>query len=83
MNDRPLTAESQCARILEHLLAGNTLTGLEALNKFGTICLPRRIKDLKADGHQIDKNMVEVTAPDGTKKRVAAYFSLAFLETMK
>ena len=47
-------SKSQCNQILEHLQAGHTLTGLEALNLCGTMYLPRRIADLKERGHHIE-----------------------------
>lgn len=61
--------DSQCSRILAHLQGGNSITGLEALHLFGCIHLPRRIKDLRENGHDISSQMVVL--PNG--KRVAEY----------
>lgn len=44
---------SQCAAILEHLEAGNTITPAEAYAKFGTLALHSRIAELRADGWNI------------------------------
>ena len=44
---------SQCARILEHLEKGLTLTSLEALNRFGCFRLASRIHDLRELGYNI------------------------------
>jgi hypothetical protein len=59
---------SQGDQILAHLRAGNSLTPLEALHKFGCFRLGARIYDLKQDGHDIHTDLVEI---DG--KRVACY----------
>lgn len=69
-NANPVSSESQCRRILKHLLAGRTVTPLEALKKFKSLRLAARISDLKDKGHNIDKTMVDT--PSG--KRVAQYF---------
>lgn len=45
---------SQSKQILEYLQAGNTITPLEALNKFGCLRLGARIYDLIQRGHQIN-----------------------------
>ena len=65
------SSESQNARILEHLQSGKTITGIEALSLYGCFRLPARIADLKALGHDIDKNMVIVP---NNKKHVASYY---------
>ena len=61
--------DSQCNQILAHLKAGRSLTFWEALERFGTMHLPRRILDLKERGHQIDKDTI--TTDSG--KRIAQY----------
>lgn len=60
---------TQCAQILAHLQAGNSITGIDALNMFGCFRLPSRIWDLKQKGHEIDKATVELN----NGKRVASY----------
>lgn len=64
---------SQCERILEWLNAGNSLTPLEALDKFGCNRLGARIYDLKDRGHVITSRLVPVINRDGGTCRVAQY----------
>ena len=52
---------SQCGKILDHLRAGKTITPLEALELCGSLRLGARIFDLKADGHPIEKELIEVS----------------------
>lgn len=59
---------SQNSRIANYLIAGNTLTALEALDKFGCIRLPSRINDLRNRGMNILTEMIEVNG-----KRIAKY----------
>jgi hypothetical protein len=59
---------SQSAHILAYLREGNSLTPLEALNRFGCFRLGARIWDLKQEGHDIHTDLVEVNG-----KRVASY----------
>lgn len=69
--DRPrkTNPESQDDRILQFLQAGNTLTPLEALDRFGCFRLGARIWELKRQGWLIESEIVEA---DGGK-RVARY----------
>lgn len=60
---------SQNDAIYTHLQAGETLTPLDALNKFGCFRLSARIKDLKERGHNITCEIVKTS--DG--KRVGRY----------
>lgn len=61
--------ETQTAAILAHLKTGRSITPLDALHDFQCFRLGARIYDLKQDGYNIVKEMVEV-APG---KRVASY----------
>lgn len=61
--------KTQTAQILAHLKTGRSITPLDALHDFQCFRLGARIYDLKQDGHQITKEMVEVTPG----KRVASY----------
>lgn len=45
---------SQKTKILKHLKDGNSLTPIDALNKFGTFRLAARISDLRQDGYNIE-----------------------------
>lgn len=67
----PVTREgrTQNAAILTFLQAGNTLTSLEALDRFGCNRLAARVADLREAGHPITAQMV--TLANG--KRVAQY----------
>lgn len=56
--------------ILNYLRQGNKLTFLYALDLFGTMHLPRRIKDLKERGHDIKDEWI--TVPSG--KRVKRWY---------
>jgi len=50
---------SQTTDILKHLLKGNKLTGLEALNLFGCFRLPARIENIeKITGKRPNRKMV-------------------------
>ena len=60
---------SQSIEILGHLKAGNRLTSLEAVRKFGTLRLAARIFDLRGKGHCIESMMV-----DRKGKIVAEYY---------
>lgn len=51
----------------------NTLTTLEAIQKWGITRLPDRIRDLKLDGHKFNREMVSVYNRFGDKCRVARY----------
>lgn len=61
--------ETQTAQILAHLKTGRSITPLDALEWFGCFRLGARIYDLKQDGHNIVKDMVETDSG----KRVASY----------
>lgn len=49
---------SQTKLILEYLRQGNSLTPLEALNRFQTMRLASRILDLKREGHLIQTEII-------------------------
>lgn len=71
MNDN-MNAESsrsQCGMILEWLNAGNTITALEALTKFGCMRLASRICDLRDRGVSIKTEKIRV----GSGKWVTRY----------
>lgn len=68
-------AKTQCEMIIEHLQAGNSLTQLEALRKFGVYALSQRIGNLKRDGGY---DIVSQTIKTETGKHVAQYFMREF-----
>jgi hypothetical protein len=49
---------THCDAILAHLRAGNTITGIEALERFGCARLAARVYDLKSDGHHVKSSRV-------------------------
>jgi len=51
---------TQYYKILQYLKEGNTLTGLEALNKFRCIRLSARISEMIRAGHKIESKFVPV-----------------------
>jgi hypothetical protein len=55
MNINPNQKESvsQKQRILDYIKKGHMITQVDAFNKFGCFRLSARIKDLKAEGHNI------------------------------
>lgn len=61
--------ETQTKQILAHLKTGRSITPIDALNKYGCFRLGARIYDLKQDGHNIYREMVETDSG----KRVASY----------
>jgi len=64
---------SQCDKILSWLKAGNPLTAIGALDKFGCNRLAARIADLRKTGHEISTTTITVFNRDGGKCRVAEY----------
>lgn len=69
INENGKTCRSQTDLILEWMLAGNAITPLEALNKFGSLRLPARIADIRKRGYLIYSEFI--TTPSG--KRVKQY----------
>ena len=61
---------TQAGRILAHLRAGNRLTALEALEKFGCFRLAARIHELRREGWNVQERTVETRGG----KRVAEYW---------
>jgi hypothetical protein len=53
----PAHAKQQTDRILKHLLAGNSISQLEAFGVFRIFRLAARIHDLRAKGHKIKTTM--------------------------
>lgn len=65
---------TQCDRIRDWLMAGNTLTALEALERFGCIRLPSRVYDLRSRGVPVKGRSKRVTTRSGEKKTVTEYY---------
>ena len=64
-----MTTTSQSSQILAALKAGQHITPIDALNRFGCLRLGARVYDLKQAGHQIHTARVET--PSGSL--VASY----------
>ena len=65
--------QTQTARILQYLQAGQRLTPLEALNLFGSLRLGAIIFVLRERGHKIKTDLIEVPTRGGQTSRVARY----------
>ena len=81
INDNPneATTLSQAKAILAYMREGNTITPLEALNKFGTLRLSAVIMQIeKKLGYPPPRKFVEVTGRDAEgrpkAKRVMSYW---------
>jgi hypothetical protein len=68
-NENSKTSKSQTDLILEWMLAGNSITPLEALEKFKCFRLGARIADIKARGYLVYSEFV--TTP--SEKKVKQY----------
>ena len=66
--------ESQNQMIAEYLKSGKSITGLEALHKFGCMRLASRIHDLKDRGMNIVGSMVYNTDDEGRRKKWKVYW---------
>lgn len=65
INENHGTSKSQTDRILEYMLAGNSITPLEALERFKCFRLGARIADIKARGYLVYSEFV--TGDNGKK----------------
>jgi hypothetical protein len=68
---------TQTNEIKAYLKMGYRITAIDALEKFGCFRLAARIKDLKDEGMEIDKVMVETISG----ARVAQYYSPSRVRT--
>jgi len=74
-NDNPEVCMSQTARILSYMLEGNSITSLEAFEKFGCTRLSARIKDIECHlGYAPHRERVLVKNREGNLVRVARYW---------
>ena len=70
INENHTASKSQTDRILEYMLAGNSITPLEALNRFGCFRLGARIADIKKRGYLVYSEFVTTE----TEKKVKRYY---------
>lgn len=68
-----MKTETQKKAILDYLLTGCKMTGLEALKLCGSIKASNRISELNAEGYGIRSEMVKIKTKFG-EKRVAQYY---------
>ena len=68
INENHAASKSQTDRILEYMLAGNSITPLEALEKFGCFRLGARIGDIKARGYLVYSEFVTTDSQKKVKK---------------
>ena len=61
---------SQNEKILQHLLGGSSISGLEALQFYGCFRLAARIYDLRQQGWDIEDDAIDM--PNGA--RIATYY---------
>jgi hypothetical protein len=61
---------TQAKVILDHLLAGNRITALDALAQYGCFRLAARIHELRKEGYEIEEQIVIGV----NRKRYASYF---------
>ncbi len=67
-----MSHESQKTQILNDLLLGVKLTGLDILKNYGCIKGSNRISELNKEGHKIKRQMIQVKTRYGLK-RIAQY----------
>ena len=70
VNENHASSQSQASKILDHMLRGHAITGLEALELYGCFRLPARIADIVKSGFPVQSKYV--TTPNG--KRVKSYW---------
>lgn len=69
INENHTKCKSQADRILEYMMAGNSITPLEAMSLFGSNRLAARISDIKAKGYIVYSEFVTTD----TQKKVKKY----------
>ena len=70
LNPNLEASQTQAERILSALLAGESLTSLDALDRFGCSRLAARIEELRRAGWPVVSRLVET----GGGKRVSSYW---------
>ena len=83
METTEFNPSTQNGEILKYLQQGNAITYLEALNLFGVLFLPRRIKDLKQHGYNISDKFIAVVKKNGKTTHVKKYYLDQFSDIHK
>lgn len=65
---------SQTEQIHKHLKEGNTITSLEAIERFGVTRLSARIYELRQQGVNIEDQYITVTNRFGEEVEVKMYY---------
>lgn len=65
---------TQKEMILNALEAGDRLTVLDALKRFGIFALSQRVTDLKRDGHPIKSEPYSFETEYGERKTISIYW---------
>jgi hypothetical protein len=63
-----MKTESQNQRILKHFEKGFTLTPLQAMQKFDSMNLAQRVKELRNEGFDITGEMIKLKSGKRVKK---------------
>jgi len=53
-----MTNQSQTKQIIEHLEQHQSITALEALNRFGCLRLAARVSDIRKEGYNVQSQRV-------------------------
>ncbi len=69
-----MTTKTQNEQVLDVLKKGRAITALDAQERFGIMRLAARIADLKAEGHRIVSQKVDVRNRYGQSVKVAKYW---------
>lgn len=72
VNDNTQSSESQNKRIFAHMMDGNRITSLEALQLFGCMRLASRISDIRRNHPEVNIKVERIET--ATKKKVAQYY---------
>ena len=70
INENLETSQSQESKILDHMLRGHRITGIDALVNFNCFRLPARIADIRKRGFTVQSEFITTN----TGKRVKAYW---------
>lgn len=70
INENQASSQSQESKILDHMLRGHRITGLDALRLFNCFRLPARIAEIQKRGFPVQSEFITTD----TGKRVKAYW---------
>ena len=65
--------ETQTKKLLAYLKRHGSITPMQALTELGIMRLGARVYDLRAAGHSIDRELIEVPSRTAYHVRVARY----------